>query len=109
MKSRVLLFAILACGFVAASTYASEERREERREAEIDWEKEKIERVELRAAVDKEFAVVGAEHKKALEELREALKEEKYDHVGALKRLYKEHRELVEHLIKHIHEAREHR
>jgi molybdopterin converting factor small subunit len=104
--------AILACGFVAATSYASEERREERRErreAEIDWEKEKIERAELREAIEKEHGVVAVEHKAVLEELRESLKEEKFDHVAALRRLHKEHRELVEHLLRHIREGRERR
>jgi hypothetical protein len=76
----------------------------------IDWAKENIDRAELRAAVEKETAVVSIEHKKALAELRESLvgdKEGKLDHIAALKHLHREHRELVEHLIHHIHEARE--
>jgi hypothetical protein len=105
----LLLGAILAFGFVAKTGSASEERREERREDRIDWEKEKIERAELREAAEKEWETVAAEHKKALEELREKLKDEKFDHVAWLRRFHREHRELIEHLLRRIHEGREHR
>jgi len=112
MKCKLFfLLAIVVCGFEAGSTLAGEDRSEKRREERaIDWDKEKIERVELRAAIEKETLVVSAEHKKALAELRASLladKDGKFDHVGVLKRLHKEHRELVEHLVRHIHEARE--